>query len=80
MTLMVVALRNHPTGVLPMSISRSVPPPMEVTNAIIRTPKISSLLRSAADVPDTANEKVPSTSMICRREKGKLVNGELTHP
>ena len=78
-TLIVVALRSHPTGVFPMSISRSVPPPMDVTKAIIRIPKISSFLRSAADVPDTAKENVPSTSMIFRREKGKLVNGELAH-
>ena len=69
---MVVALRNHPTGVFPINISRSVPPPMDVTNAIIRMPKISSLLRSAADVPDTAKEKVPSTSIIYSGEKGKF--------
>ena len=44
--------------------SRTVPPPTEVTKAIINTPKGSSLFCIAAKLPDMAKDIVPRTSMM----------------
>lgn len=46
------------------SKSLTVPPPTEVTNAIIRTPKGSSRFCIAAKLPDIAKEMVPRISII----------------
>ena len=59
-----VILSIQLTGVLPISISLKVPPPTEVTSAIIRIPKTSIFLRIAVSAPDIAKEMVPSMSMI----------------
>jgi hypothetical protein len=48
-----------------MSKSLTVPPPMEVTNAMIRTPKGSSLLCIAANEPEIEKATVPNVSMVC---------------
>jgi len=72
-TLIVVLSRSQATGVLPINMSRKVPPPMDVTKAIISTPKISSRLRMAEDVPLTAKENVPRISMIWKKSKVKRI-------
>ena len=45
---------NHVTGVSPNRRSRTVPPPMAVTNERINTPNGSSLFSIAARAPATA--------------------------
>ena len=55
---------NQATGVLPMSKSRNVPPPTDVTNAMIKTPNKSSFLSIATITPEMAKAIVPKISII----------------
>jgi len=61
---MVTSFCNQFTGKLPTSTSRMVPPPIAVTNAIIKTPKRSSFFSMAENTPDTANANVPKMSIM----------------
>ena len=62
------------TGVFPIIRSRIVPPPIAVTNARTRMPKISYRLRMAAVAPETAKAKVPMASIVVKRSNGITYN------
>lgn len=55
-------LSIHPTGVLPIITSLSVPPPTAVTNVIISTPNKSIFLSMDTNAPDMAKASVPIRS------------------
>lgn len=52
------------TGVLPIKISRIVPPPMAVTNAMMKMPNRSNLLFMAERAPEIAKAVVPNKSRM----------------
>ena len=58
---------SQATGRFPKSISRKVPPPMEVANAIMITPNGSSRFSMAAKAPEMAKAIVPKISMILKK-------------
>src|ERR1700694_69910 len=64
---MVLSLFSQLTGKLPSSTSRTVPPPMAVTNEMISVPKGSNLRSMAEKAPETAKAKVPRISMMFRK-------------
>ena len=68
----VVVFFNQLTGVLPIKISRSVPPPTDPTNAIIIIPKISKRLRIAEEVADIAKANVLKMIIISMKVKFML--------
>lgn len=54
---------NQATGVAPINTSRSVPPPVEVINAMTTTPNISNFFRKPVRVPEIAKEIIPNISI-----------------
>jgi hypothetical protein len=48
--------------VLPINISRNVPPPIDEINVIIKIPNASNLCLIAITAPEKANEIVPNNS------------------
>ncbi len=67
-TIVVVPLRNQPTGVSPINTSRNVPSPIAVTNERMITPNGSSFFSMAEKAPETAKANVPSMSMMERKD------------
>jgi hypothetical protein len=70
---------------LPIRISRIVPPPVAVTNAIIKIPKRSSFLFIAARAPEMAKAAVPNRSRMVKSDKSILapkgrLSGEKLNP
>lgn len=71
--------RIQATGRSPISRSRIVPPPTDVTNAMISTPNASKRRCMAEKVPDMAKEIVPSNSImadVLENIKCKIRNSE----
>jgi hypothetical protein len=63
----VLSFCNQFTGKFPTSTSLIVPPPIAVTNEMMRVPKGSSFLSIAEKAPDTAKANVPRISMMLRK-------------
>ena len=63
---MVVVFCIQDTGVFPIKISLMVPPPIEVTNAIIKMPNRSNFLLIAVNDPDITKATVPRISKVVK--------------
>ena len=72
-----VGSRNTRGGIVPMTTSRSTPPPVAVMMPSMATPKRSMPWRMASIAPEMAKETVP---MISKIEKSKSMCPPVASP